>query len=341
MLERIAIIGAGNVGTAAALAIAREELAHEIVLVDVRPGWAQGIALDIQHAGPLEGFDTRLTGSEDTAALAGAELVIITAGSPRRPGMSRSDLLAANLAIQDPVLDAIVRHAPQSLILQVANPADILTWNAHVRTGWPRQRILGLSGVLDSARMAAFIAEEAGCSVRNVTAMVIGGHGDTMVPLVEYSYVNGIPIAEFLDPARIARLSERTCRAGSEILQLKREGTAHIAPGAAIAQTVDAIANDRQRILPGIAILEGEYGVSGMAMCVPCQLGRRGMEQIVTLPLTDHEQALLARSIADIRRDLQRLSALREAAPRPGPDEPAGTTHPGQPARAQAESPPR
>jgi len=318
MLERIAIIGAGNVGTAAALEIARMELAHEIVLVDVRPGWAQGIALDIQHAGPLGGFDTRLAGSEDMHTITGADLVLITAGSPRRPGMSRSDLLAANLAIQDPILDAITRHAPDSLILQVANPADILTWNAHVRTGWPRQRILGLSGVLDSARMAAFIAEEVGCSVRNVTAMVIGGHGDTMVPLVAYSYVNGIPIAEFLGQEQIRHLTERTCRAGSEILQLKREGTAHIAPGAAIAQTVDAIANDRQRILPGIAILEGEYGETGLAMCVPCRLGRHGMEQIVPLPLTPPEQALLDRSIHDIRQDLQRLAELRMTmAPQP------------------------
>ncbi len=311
MLDHIAIVGAGNVGTSAALALARAESCRQITLVDVRPGWAAGIALDLRHAGPLDGFDTRIGGHETMEAAAGADVVIITAGSPRRPGMSRSDLLAANLAIQDPILDAVARVAPGALILQVANPADILTWNAHQRTGWPRERILGLSGVLDSARMAAFIAEEAGCSVRNVTAMVIGGHGDTMVPLVEYSYVNGIPVAEFLAAERIDRIAARTCRAGSEILQLKREGTAHLAPGAAIAQTVDAIAFDRKRILPAIAILEGEYGEAGMAMCVPCQLGTGGMERIVELNLNEGEKRLLARSIADIRADLDRLAALR------------------------------
>lgn len=308
MLNKIAIFGAGNVGASAALHLAKHELCHEIVLIDVHDNLAAGVALDIQHTGPLQGFDTHIHGSTAPANIANADIVIITAGAPRHPGMSRSDLLNINLQTQLDILEHITRHAPNSIILQVTNPADVLTYSAWRKTQWPRNRILGLSGVLDSARMAAFVAEEAGCSVRNVTAMVIGGHGDTMVPLTNYCYINGITITEFLSDASIQRISNRTCKAGTEILELKKQGTASIAPGAAIAVMVDAIVNDRKCILPSIAILEREYQQTDMALCVPCQIGRKGVEQIVELPLTEAERELLNLSIEYIRNDLVQLS---------------------------------
>ncbi|MDH3948248.1 MAG: malate dehydrogenase [Gammaproteobacteria bacterium] len=307
-MKKIAIFGAGNVGASAALQLAIHELCHEIVLVDVHDNIAAGVALDIQHAGPLQGFDTRIHGSTDPANIANADIVIIAAGAPRQPGMSRSDLLDINLQTQLGIIEQIIHHAPNSIILQVTNPADILTYSASRITQWPRNRVLGLSGVLDSARMAAFIAEEASCSVRNVTAMVIGGHGDTMVPLTNYSYINGITITEFLSEASIQRISARTCKAGTEILKHKKQGTASIAPGAAIAIMVDAIANDRKCILPTIAILKREYQQADVAMCVPCQIGRKGVEQIVELPLTEIERELLNLSIKHIRDDLAQLS---------------------------------
>lgn len=308
MLKKIAIFGAGNVGASAALQLAKHELCHEITLVDVRDNIAAGVALDIQHAGPLQGFDTHIHGGTDPATIANADIVIITAGAPRQPGMSRSDLLDINLRAQVDIIEQITLHAPNSIILQVTNPADILTYSAWRLTQWPRNRVLGLSGVLDSARMAAFIAEEAGCSVRNVTAMVIGGHGDTMVPLINYSYINGITITEFLSETSIQRISNRTCKAGTEILEHKKHGTASIAPGAAIAVMVDAIVNDRKCILPSIAILEQEYQQTDVAMCVPCQIGRKGVEEIVELPLTEIERELLNLSIKHIRDDLTQLS---------------------------------
>jgi malate dehydrogenase len=308
MLKKIAIFGAGDVGASAALQLAKHELCHEIVLVDVHDNIAAGVALDIQHAGPLQGFDTHIHGSTDPANIANADIVIIAAGTPRQPGMSRSDLLDINLRTQLGIIEQITHHAPNSIILQVTNPADILTYSAWRITQWPRNRILGLSGVLDSARMAAFIAEEAGCSVRNVTAMVIGGHGDTMVPLTNYSYINGITITEFLSEASIQHISNRTCKAGTEILEHKKQSTASIAPGAAIAVMVDAVANDRKCILPSIAILEQEYQQTDVAMCVPCQIGRKGVEKIVELPLTEIERELLNLSLKQIRDDLAQLS---------------------------------
>lgn len=300
-MKKITVVGPGRVGESTAQILAKEELCRELVLLGRQEGVARGIALDIQESAPLFGFDTRVTGGADPTLMAGSDLVIITAGAPRKPGMSRDELRDANLPVIATLVDQVMRHAPQAMLLIVSNPVDALTYHVWRRSGWTRQRVFGLSGVLDSARMASFIALETGFSVKDITALVIGGHGDTMVPLPRYTCINGIPIGHFLPPDTIARLAEHTRQGGAEILALKENSSAYDSPAAAIATMVDALVHRRRRILPCVVVLDGEYGQHDIAFGVPAILGGTGLEQVVELPLTDEERAAVQRSAEQVR----------------------------------------
>lgn len=307
-MSKITIIGAGRVGESTAQILAQNELVHEVVLTDIREGVARGTALDIQESALLFGFDTRVTGDEDPAAMAGSDLVVVTAGVPRKPGMSRSDVLTTNVKVVEGIVADIARHAPAAIIVMVTNPVDVLTHVAWRRTGWDRARVVGLSGVLDAARMASFIALETGLSIKDVTALVLGGHGDAMVPMPRYTTINGIPLEHFLAQDRVDAIVERTRNGGAEILALKKTSSANDSPAAAVAVMLDAICNDRRRILPCVAVLDGEYGARDISIGVPVVLGRRGIERVVELPLTAEEAGLFARSVEQVRKDLASLS---------------------------------
>ncbi len=310
-MNKICLVGAGRVGEAAAQILAKEELCREIVLVGVREGVAQGTALDLMESAPLFGFDTQVRGDTNLDAVAGADVVVIAAGLPRKPGMSRSDVLDANAPIVARTAQAVARLAPRALIVVVTNPVDVLTHLAWSESGFARERVIGLSGTLDAARMAGFIAAEAGLSVRDVRALVIGGHGDTMVPLLRYSTISGIPIGEFLSEAAMERVVQRTRDGGAEILALKKTSSAYDAPGAAIATMIDAVARNRRRILPCVCVLDGEYGESCVSMGVPAVIGARGVEDIIELSLNDEERTRIRQSADAIRADLERLHAVR------------------------------
>ncbi|MBS0002150.1 MAG: malate dehydrogenase [Thioalkalivibrio sp.] len=306
-MKKIAIIGAGRVGESTAQFLAESDLAREIALLDVREGAAAGAALDIQETAPLFGFDSRVVGDSDPGVIAGAELVIITAGLPRKPGMSRSDVLDKNVEILDTILVDVVREAPDSQILVVSNPVDVLTFRAWQKTGWDRSRVFGQAGVLDASRMAAFVALETGLSTRDIHTLVLGGHGDAMVPMLRFSGINGLPLHHFLDQPAIDRIVERTRHGGAEILALKQTSSAYDAPAAAIKAMVEAIVLDRRRVLPTVALLNGEYGSHDVAMGVPCVLGASGMERIVELDLNAEEQANFNSSLAGVQADIARL----------------------------------
>ena len=303
-MKKIAIVGPGRVGESTAQILAKESLCRELVLLGIDDGVARGIALDVQESAPLFGFDTKVSGGADPALLADAELVIMTAGLPRKPGMSRDELRDANLAVSRSVVANVLRHAPDAMLLLVSNPVDVLTYDAFKQTGWPRERVFGLSGVLDSARMASFVAQASGFSVRDISAMVIGGHGDAMVPLPEYTCINGIPIKHFLDAKKIDELIEHTRKGGAEILALKQTSSAYDSPAAAIAAMAEAIIRNRKRILPCVAMLDGEYGQRDIAMGVPVVLGDRGMEKVLELPLTEDERRALNLSADSVRTNL-------------------------------------
>ncbi|NCA69441.1 MAG: malate dehydrogenase [Sphingobacteriia bacterium] len=309
-MNKISIVGAGRVGETTAQILAEEELCREIALLDVRPGVPEGIALDILQMAPFFEFDCSISGSNDARILKDSDLVIVTAGLPRQPGMSRSDVLEANVRIIDEVTDQILRYAPDAMILVVSNPVDTLTYRVSRRTGWDRSRVFGQAGVLDAARMASFIAQETGYSAVDITTLVLGGHGDTMVPVPRLCTVNGIPIAHFISEERINAIIERTRQGGAEILALRKNSSAYDAPGAAVVAMVDSIVNNRRRILSCVAILEGEYGESDLAMGVPCVLGDRGVESILELDLNARERADFDRSVAAVRADIERLREL-------------------------------
>ena len=308
MRPKVAIVGAGRVGESTAQILAMQQLAGEVVLLDVREGVAQGVALDIQESAPLFRFDTRLAGGTDPALMEGADIVVVTAGLPRKPGMSRSDLLDANARVIETIVDQILQHAPTAQILMVTNPVDVLTYLAWRRTRWSRRRVFGLSGVLDAARMAAFIALETGFSIRDIQAMVLGGHGDAMVPMPRYTTVAGVPVDRFLSAEQIERIVERTRHGGAEILALKKTSSANDSPAAAIATMIDAIVHDRRRLLPVVAVLEGEYGLEGLAMGVPAVLERDGMSRVVELELTEEEAAQFRDSAEAVLADIERLT---------------------------------
>ena len=306
-MNKITIVGAGRVGESAAHNLAKAELCHEVMLIDIKEGVPQGTALDIQESAPIFDFDTTLTGSNDLHAMAGSDLVVITAGIPRKPGMSRSDVLDTNLAVVNGIVDVLLETAPKALLLIVSTPVDVLTYAAWKRTGWPRHRVFGMAGVLDSARMASFVAMETGFSVKDITAMVLGGHGDTMVPMTRFTCISGIPIEHFLSKEQIQRIVKRTREGGAEILSLRKSASAYDAPAAAIAAMVDAISHNRHLILPGVAMLEGEYGLRDICMGVPIVFGENGVEKVIELPLTPEEAAEFKRSAAMVQADLDRI----------------------------------
>ena len=303
-MRKIAVVGPGRVGESTAEFLAQQSLCRELVLLGTKESVAQGIALDIQESAPLFGFDTKVSGGADPVLLTDADLVIITAGQPRKPGMNRDELRDANLAVLHSVVANVMKYAPAATLIVVSNPVDVLTYHAWKQTGWPRARVFGLSGVLDSARMASFVAQASGYSVRDITALVIGGHGDAMVPLPEYTCINGIPIKNFLDETTISKLIEHTRQGGAEILALKQTSSAYDSPAAAIATMVEAVIRNRKRILPCVAVLDGEYGQRDIALGVPVVLGDAGMEKVIELPLTEDELRALQRSARSVRASL-------------------------------------
>jgi malate dehydrogenase len=300
MNRKVTVVGgAGNVGATVARAIAVKELA-DVVIVDIADKKAEGIALDMLQACPIDGSDTRLVGTGDYAASANSDVVVVTSGVPRKPGMSRDDLLQVNFDIMKQVTEQIVRHSPDCIIVPVANPLDAMCQVVYRLSGFPRERIIGMAGVLDSARMRTFIAQELNVSVENVHAFVLGGHGDTMVPLARFSTVAGIPITELLPHDRIAAISARTANGGAEITKLV--GTsAWYAPGAAVAEMVEAILKDKKKILPCSVFLQGEYGIRDLFVGVPVKLGAKGVEQIIEIKLTDEERTALHRSAGAVK----------------------------------------
>jgi malate dehydrogenase len=288
------------VGGTTAQRLAERDYA-DVVLVDIVEGLPQGKALDIQEAGPIEGYDTVLTGTNGYAETRGSDLVVITSGIARKPGMSRDDLLKTNAAIVRQVTEEIKASSPEAVLIVVSNPLDAMVTLAHHVAGFPKQRVIGMAGVLDSARYRTFIAQELGVSVEDVHAFVLGGHGDTMVPLPRYSTVAGIPLPALLAQDRIDAIVERTRNGGAEIVQLLKTGSAYYAPSAAIAEMVDAILLDKKRVLPCAAYLEGEYGLSGIFLGVPCVLGAGGLEKVIEIELTAAEKAELERSAEAVR----------------------------------------
>jgi malate dehydrogenase len=304
MLNKITVVGAGNVGATAAQRLAERELARAIVLVDVIEGVPQGKALDQWESAPIERFDTRVIGANDYAPAAGSELVVVTAGIARKPGMSRDDLVRTNADIVKQVSLAIRQHCPDAIVVVVSNPLDVMCWVTKQVTGFPRERVIGMAGVLDTARYRAFLAEALDVSVEDIQAMVLGGHGDTMVPLVSYTTVSGIPIAQLLDQATLDKIVKRTREGGAEIVSYLKTGSAYYAPSAAVTQMVEAIVRDKRRILPCAAWVQGEYGVSGIYLGVPCKLGRRGLERILEVKLSPDEAAALKQSAAAVKETM-------------------------------------
>jgi malate dehydrogenase len=312
-MPKIAVVGAGNVGASAALYAAEAELG-DVTLIDILEGVAKGKALDLLEAGPVRGYDSLLEGSGDVRAVKGSDVIIVTAGLPRKPGMSRSDLLKANSDIIRGVAEAIRDHAPKAFVILVTNPLDVMAYLTFRVTGFPRERVIGMAGVLDSTRFRTFLAQEIGVSVEEVHAMVLGGHGDTMVPLVRYSTVSGIPVEKFIPPARLAEIVQRTRDGGAEIVKLLQTGSAFYAPAASAVQMAEAILRDKKRLLPVAAHLEGEYGFRDIYLGVPAILGSRGLEKIVELELTPEEKSALAKSADDVKKgiaDLELAPAAR------------------------------
>jgi len=300
MRKKVSIVGAGNVGATAAHWIAAKELA-DVVLIDVVEGVPQGKALDLLEAMPIEKRDVHVTGSNDYAATANSDIVVITAGIPRKPGMSRDDLLHTNFKIMSDVVSKVVAQSPESILIIVSNPLDAMAQAAFRQAGFNRERVIGMAGVLDSARFRTFIAEELNVSVENVTAFVLGGHGDTMVPLARYSTVAGIPITELIAADRLEQLVQRTRDGGAEIVKHLKTGSAYYAPSAAAVEMAEAILKDKKKILPCAAYLQGEYGIEGYYIGVPCKLGAGGLEKIIEIKLTAEEEAALKKSAAAVK----------------------------------------
>ncbi len=300
MRKKVTIVGAGNVGATAAHWIASKELA-DVVLIDIMDGVPQGKGLDLLEAMPIEKRDSYVFGTQDYADTAGSDVVVVTAGIPRKPGMSRDDLLNTNHKIMKDVVGKVVQYSPNCILIIVSNPLDAMAQAAYKMAGFPRERVIGMAGVLDSARFRTFIAQELKVSVENVTAFVLGGHGDTMVPLPRYSTVAGIPITELMDAATVERLVQRTRDGGAEIVKYLKTGSAYYAPSAAATEMVEAILKDKKKILPCAAYLQGEYGISGLYVGVPCKLGARGLEQIIEIKLTPDEKVALDKSAAAVK----------------------------------------
>ncbi|MCZ7358056.1 MAG: malate dehydrogenase [Candidatus Methanoperedens sp.] len=308
-MPKITIIGAGAVGATAAQRIAEKELG-DVVLTDIVEGLPQGKALDLLEAGPLLGYDSKVTGTNDYRDIEGSDVVVITAGIARKPGMTREDLLKINTKIIKEVSQNIAEYAPDSIVITVTNPLDIMTYVTMKTTGFLPNRVFGMSGVLDSGRFATFISMELGCSVRDISAMVLGGHGDTMVPLPRFTTVSGVPITELMDEPSIQRLVDRTVNGGAEIVNLLKTGSAFYAPSAAVTRMVEAVVKDTKRILPVCAYLNGEYGKKNIYLGVPVRLGRRGIEGIIELDLNEGENKALERSAEAVTSGIASLKEL-------------------------------
>ncbi len=304
MNRKVSVIGSGNVGATVARSIADKELA-DVVILDILEGVPQGKGLDMLEACPVEGSDARVLGTNDYADTAGSDIVVITAGLARKPGMSRDDLLTKNYQIIKGVTEQVMQHSPDCIIVPVTNPLDAMAQVAYRVSGLPRERVIGMAGVLDSARMRAFIADALDVSVENTHAFVLGGHGDTMVPLPRYSTVAGIPITELLDAATVDAIVQRTAKGGAEIVKLLGTGSAYYAPGSAVVEMVESILKDKNKILPCSVYLQGEYGITDLFVGVPCKLGARGLEQIVEIELTADESAALQKSAAAVQELVQ------------------------------------
>src|SRR5881296_4503300 len=306
MRKKVTVVGSGNVGATLAQRLVDRELA-DVVMIDILEGIPQGKALDMLEAGPVEGYDCNVIGTNDYKDTAGSDIVVITAGIARKPGMSRDDLLATNSKIVGDVTRSAVAYSPNCIIIAVSNPLDAMCHVAFHASGFPRHRVVGMAGVLDSARFRTFIAMELNVSVENVTAFVLGGHGDTMVPLPRYSTVAGIPITELLPAERIAQIAERTANGGGELVNFLKSGSAYYAPGASAVEMVEAILKDKKKILPCAAYLNGQYGVRGLYVGVPVKLGRSGVEQIVEITLMPDEQAAFRKSADAVRELVDKL----------------------------------
>ena len=300
MRKKVTVVGSGNVGATAAHWIAAAELA-DVTLIDIIEGVPEGKGLDLLEAMPIIKKDSYVVGTENYADTANSDIVVITAGVPRKPGMSRDDLLNINAKIMRDVVGKVVQHSPDCILIIVSNPLDAMAQAAYKLSGFSRNRVIGMAGVLDSARFRAFISQELKVSVENVTAFVLGGHGDTMVPLPRYSGVAGIPLPELMDKATIDRLVQRTRDGGAEIVKYLKTGSAYYAPSAAVAEMVEAILKDKKKILPCAAYLEGEYGIHGLFVGVPCKLGSRGIEDVIQIRLTPDEQAALEKSAGAVK----------------------------------------
>ena len=304
MVNKITVVGAGNVGATTAQRLAEKELARRIVLVDIVEGIPQGKGLDQWESAPIEGFDSRIVGGSDYAEAAGSELFVVTAGIARKPGMSREDLLRTNVDIVKSVALEIKKCAPTAIVIVVSNPLDTMCYVMKETLGAPRERVIGMAGILDTSRFRSFIAEALDVSVEDIQAMVLGGHGDTMVPLASYTTVAGIPIGQFLQPDALEKLIERTRKGGGEIVGFLKTGSAYYAPSAAAVQMAEAIVKDKKRILPCSGWLDGEFGLRGIFLGVPCQLGARGLERIIEVELTSKERVALGKSAESVRESI-------------------------------------
>jgi malate dehydrogenase len=309
MRPKISIIGAGFVGSTAAHWIASKELG-DVVLVDIIEGVPQGKGLDLLQAGPIEGFDVKIVGTNDYSATAGSNIIVVTSGAPRKPGMSREDLIRVNADITRDCISKAAPLSPDAVIIMVNNPLDTMTYLAKQVSGFPKNRVVGQAGVLDTARYRTFIAMEAGVSVEDIQAMLMGGHGDEMVPLPRFTTISGIPVTEFISKERLDAIVDRTRKGGGEIVNLLKTGSAYYAPSAATVQMVEAILRDKKRVLPCSCYLEGEYGLNDIYFGVPCVLGAGGVERVLELPLNDEEMALVKKSAEAVSSSIAALKAM-------------------------------
>jgi malate dehydrogenase len=307
--RKVTVVGAGNVGATTAQRIAERDYA-DVVMVDIVEGLPQGKALDLNQAGPVVGYEPNMTGTNTYDATSGSDIVVITSGLPRKPGMSRDDLLAANKEIVGSVTKEVAQRSPDSIIICVTNPLDAMCHVTLDVSGFPRQRVVGMAGILDSARFRTFLAWELGVSARDVTGFVLGGHGDTMVPVTSYTNVAGVPISQSIDPQRLEEIVQRARDGGAEVVKLLKSGSAYYAPAAAVAEMIDSIVLDQKRILPCAALCEGEFGIEGLFVGVPVKLGEGGVEEIVEIELSDQEKADLQKSAGAVRELVDAMANL-------------------------------
>jgi malate dehydrogenase len=300
-MSKISVIGAGHVGEVTAFKIAEKELANEVVLLDVIEDMPIGKGLDMREAGPVGKYDSRIYGTNSYEDTANSDIVVITAGKPRKPGMSRDELVDANFNIVKPVTESVAKHSPNAILIIVSNPLDAMAYTAYKVSGFPKSRVFGMAGILDTTRFRAFIAMEIGVSVENIQALVLGGHGDTMVPIVRYTTISGIPVSHFIPEDKLNAIIQRTAKGGGEIVKYLKTGSAYYAPAMAVTEMVESIVKDKKKILPCSAFLEGEYGINGIYFGSPVKLGANGLEEIIEIDLNDAEKEAIKKSEAAVR----------------------------------------